>query len=89
MGDLKTIHSRAYGKSADLDEITLLQRACVIGKVLPSLIAKTLIVTVVATYYLLLSLFHYFVPKPLKDIQGQLAAVSKQTEYTHCNRSSA
>lgn len=76
MDDIQSIHTRAYGKSTDLEEITLLQRAVVIGKVLPSLIVKTLIVIAVAIYYLLLALFHYFLPKPLKDIQGQLAAVS-------------
>lgn len=77
MDDIQSIHTRAYGKSAELEEITSLQRAFVIGKVLPSLIVKTLIVTVVAIYCLLLEIFHYFVPKPLKNIQGQLAAVSK------------
>lgn len=76
MADINSIYTRAYGKSPDLEEITLLQRAFVIGKVLPSLIVKTLIVTAVAIYCLLLDCFHYFAPKPLKSIQGQLAAVS-------------
>lgn len=76
MDDIQSIHTRAYGKSVDLEEISPFQRAVTIGKALPSLIVKTLIVTVVANYYLLLALFHYFVPKALKDIQGQLAAVS-------------
>lgn len=77
MDDIQSIHTRTYAKSTDIQEISSLQRALTIGKAFPSLLVKTLIVTAVAIYYLLLALFHYFVPKSLKDIRGQLAAVSK------------
>lgn len=81
MDDIQSIHTRAYSKSTDFeDEVTPLQRAFTLGKALPSLIVKTIIVNFVAIYYLLLALFHYFVPKPFKDIRGQLAAVSKWNE---------
>lgn len=82
MDDIQSIHTRAYSKSTDFGEITPLQRAITLGKALPSLIVKTLIVNVVTIYYLLLSLYHYFIPKALKDIRGQLAAVSKRIELT-------
>lgn len=78
MDDIQSIHTRAYSKSTDfVEEITPIQRAVTLGKALPSLIVKTLIVHVAAVYYLLLSLYHYFVPRELKDIRGQLAVVSK------------
>lgn len=76
MDDIQSIHTRAYSKSTDFGEITPLKRGVTLGKALPSLIVKTLIVNVVAIYYLLLQLFHYFVPKSLNDIRGQLAVVS-------------
>lgn len=83
MDDIQSIHTRAYSKSTDfVEKITPLQRAVTLGKALPSLIVKTLIVHFAAIYYLLLSLYHYFVPRPLKDIRGQLAAVSKWIEPT-------
>ena len=77
MDDIQSIHTRAYNKSIDLEAITPFQRAVTIGKALPSLIVKTIILHFAAIYYLLLSLYHYFVPKPLKNIHGQLAVVSK------------
>lgn len=86
MDDIQSIHTRAYSKSTDfIEEITPIQRAVTLGKALPSLIVKTLIVSVVAIYCLLLSLYHYFVPRALKDIRGQLAAVSKWNELTSTN----
>lgn len=80
MDDTESIHTRAYSKSDDLSEITRLQRAITVAKAMPSLIVKTLIVTAAAIYYSLLPLYHYFVPAPLKDIRGQLAAVSEKSQ---------
>lgn len=77
MDNIQSINSYTYTKSVDLEEITAIQRAFTIGKVLPSLVLKTLIVSVAAIYYLLLAVYHYFIPKALKDIRGQLAVVSK------------
>lgn len=83
MDDIQSIHTRAYSKSTDFGEITPLKRAVTLGIALPSLIVKALIVNVVAMYHLWLQLYHYFVPKALKDIRGQLAVVSLQNLLTH------
>lgn len=78
MDDLQSIDAHAYSKSSNLEEISQLHRAITIAKAMPSLVVKTLIIMVATTYYLLLALYHYFVPAPLKNIRGQLAAVSER-----------
>lgn len=77
MDDVHSFHTRSYEK-ADYEEPTPMRRTLVILSVLPSLIVKTLFVVGAEIYFLLETIFHYFVPKTLKDIRGQLAAVSEK-----------
>lgn len=76
MDDIQSFHTRSYDKSEDLEEVTPLQRAITIIKVLPILIFKSLILGFVFIFYSLKAVFHLFVPKTMSDIRGQLAAVS-------------
>lgn len=76
MDDVHTFHTRAYDKSVDFEEQSLLQRAIKIAPAVPNLIVKTSIVICALIYHLVQQILHCFVPKPLKDIRGQLAVVS-------------
>lgn len=77
---IKTFGEQSYSKAEELDLPPPSQRVLLILKVLPGLIIKSLIVLVLPFYFLLLHIFHLFVPKTLKDIRGQLAAVGS----IHC-----
>lgn len=79
MDDVHSFHTRSYEKANSDDfEISPMRRTLVLLSVLPSLIVKTLFVLAAEIYYLLEAIFHFFVPKTLKDIRGQLAAVSEK-----------
>lgn len=72
---VQTFHTQNYVKAEALELPSSLQRTLMIMKMLPSLAVKALIVAVLPFYFLLLSIYHLFVPKTLKDIRGRLAAV--------------
>ncbi|XP_055311358.1 uncharacterized oxidoreductase YoxD-like [Sitodiplosis mosellana] len=76
MEDVHTFHTKSYERADDLEVLCPSRRAIMILKLLPGLIVKTLIVIVLELYYLLLALFHLIFPRWLKDIRGQLAAVT-------------
>lgn len=76
MDDIHSFHTRAYEKSADFEEPTLLQRIITVAPAVPILIVKFLIVLCALVFELFKQMFYCFVPKPLNSIRGQLAVVS-------------
>lgn len=76
MDDIHTFHTRSYEAAAALGDLSPSNRTLLMLKLAPILIVKTLIVVVLELFYLLLAAFHLVVPKKLKDIRGQLAAVT-------------
>lgn len=75
MDDIHTFHTRSYEAAGDLRHSFSSNRTLMMVKLAPIFIVKTLIVIVLELFYLLLAVFHLIVPKKLKDIRGQLAAV--------------
>lgn len=73
---VQTFHTQSYEKAKEIRRLTLAQRAIILLPLLPSLILKALIVTVLALFYLLLPIVQLFLPKRLIDIRGHLAVVS-------------
>lgn len=76
MDDVLTCHTRAYDKSPDIEDIKLWKRTIEIAKELPILIVKLLVVGLALIFELFKQIFFCFLPRPLNDIRGQLAAVS-------------
>lgn len=92
MENFRSFHTRAYEKSADFVEQTLLQRTITLAKVVPILIVKVLIVICALIYHLIQQIVYCFVQRPLTNIRGQLAVVSVMTKifsislcYLHLN----
>lgn len=75
MEDVHSFHTRTYDKSEPLDGPTPIGRALTILALLPSIVLKTSFVILMEIFYILRELFYLMVPRPLKDIRGQLAAV--------------
>lgn len=75
MEDVHTFHTRNYDRSELFKDPTLMQRFLTLLPVLPSIVLKTLAVILLEIFYVLRELFHFMVPRTLKDIRGQLAAV--------------
>lgn len=76
MEDIHSFHTRAYEKSADFEEQTLLQRFITLAPSIPILIVKLLVILCALIFELFKQIFYCFVPKPLTNIRGQLAVVS-------------
>lgn len=76
MDDIHSFHTRTYEKSADIEEQTLQQRFITLAPVIPILIGKLFIVLCALIFELFKQIFYCFVPQPLTNIRGQLAAVS-------------
>lgn len=80
MEDVHSFHTRVYDKSEDLKKINILKRIFLYAKTFPILIVKLLVVGIVLIYELLKQILFWIVPKPLRDIRGQLAVVSVKFE---------
>lgn len=79
MEDLHSFHTRNYDKSADLEDVSILQHIFGLSKALPRFLVKILFVLIAEIYYSLVApIYHCFVPLELADISGQLAAVSEK-----------
>lgn len=78
MDNVHTFHNRKYDKADDLEDVCWQHQALILLTIVPGMVLKALILIVLEIYYLLLGGFNLFVPKTktLKDIRGQLAAVS-------------
>lgn len=86
MDDVHKFHEHSYEKADVLEDPGLARRIFLILPLVPILIVKTLIIVVLQLYYLLLGGFHLIVPRTLKDIRGQLAAVGLiQTKQLNFN----
>lgn len=80
MDDIQGFASKSYEIAQKVPELTIAQHANIIFVVVPGILVKTVICIVVSLFYILRSLFYLIVPKPLKDIRGQLAVVSCKHE---------
>lgn len=76
MDDVLACHTRPYDKSDNFEDPKLWELAIAIAKELPMLILRFLILGVALIFELLEQIFFWFLPRPLKNIRGQLAAVS-------------
>lgn len=80
MEDIHSFHTRNYDKASKFNVASPLQRILTLLPLLPSIIAKTLLVVLLEIFFVLLELFHLIVPKPMKNIRGQLAAVGAKNK---------
>lgn len=76
MEDVHGFQSKSYVKAEKMPELTIIQNIQLYFGTVPLIILKTIFIFIIAVFYLVRWIFYLIVPKPMKNIRGQLAAVS-------------